>query len=483
MQQQDLVYKTSDWQRFLYEEERDSNEVIYKQERKGQAKHDNYNAYQRELFARLYNPSTPKLEEPVQGAQWASTLHALCDEVAEFQTLQEHTKGDEQLAGLATATVSKSVLAHMQKQEGNTDIDGMQKRLEALQGMQEQGVNVQDRIDDMLRKLANAKERAEKLAQGLDPAQIRQAVRQACDAAGTQIQEHRDLMAAFQFGDGEGTPQTRQDIAQKKQIADHLKSSSKLKEIAKIAGRLRRVAANKQRTKCDDARNEVADVEQGANIDRLLPSEMLAMCGEDETQELMFFSRFTERQTLQYALRGKEKKGKGPIIICCDESGSMQGDPEIWSKAVSMALLDIAQKQKRDWVFIHFASRVTAVDRVKAGQADPMQIIECMEHFSGGGTSFEAPLEQAMEEIAASPSFKDSDILFITDGCANLSKACQDDLLSLTDRHGTAIYSVLVGGLQPTQQMQEWSTAIYQLEDLLQETSSRTNFENFVFSM
>ena len=38
-----------------------------------------------------------------------------------------------------------------------------------------------------------------------------------------------------------------------------------------------------------------------------------------------------------------------------DESYSMDGQPEIWAKAVAMGLLEIAIAQKRDFAAIHFS--------------------------------------------------------------------------------------------------------------------------------
>ena len=56
-----------------------------------------------------------------------------------------------------------------------------------------------------------------------------------------------------------------------------------------------------------------------------------------------FHRRFLDQELLQYSLRGVEEKGKGPMIVCLDGSSSMAGDKEIWSKAVTLTLLEIAR--------------------------------------------------------------------------------------------------------------------------------------------
>ena len=101
------------------------------------------------------------------------------------------------------------------------------------------------------------------------------------------------------------------------------------------------------------------EVGVGAELSRLLPHELLALRHPILRRD--FTRRFVEAELLQYALRAVEEKGKGPMIVCLDGSSSMAGDKEIWSKAVSLTLLDIAQRQRRLFRSICFAVRRHAV--------------------------------------------------------------------------------------------------------------------------
>jgi hypothetical protein len=74
----------------------------------------------------------------------------------------------------------------------------------------------------------------------------------------------------------------------------------------------------------------------------LLPHELLAL--RHPVLRRDFARRFLDAELLQYTLRAVEEKGRGPMIVCIDGSSSMAGDKEIWSKAVSLTLLDIAQR-------------------------------------------------------------------------------------------------------------------------------------------
>ena len=478
----DLVYKVSRWNKMQYETERDTNTDLMKKEAAGGQRHQQFPNFQREVFSRLINPMTKKLDEPAPGSEWAQAFHQMADQVAEFGQLQDRCKGDPMWSGMATCTVAQSVVAKMKPQESNEDIQELQAQVDALKDLQDQGINVGDRMQQAQQALQQAQQQAQQLAQGLDPAMIRQAFRKGAEAAQDQIDNMQKAMNALSWGDGPGQPQSNKNMQQKRDLMQKLNNSTKLKDIAELAGRLRRVAAQKQRTKSDFAREEINSVEQGNDFARLLPSEKLNLMGSEE-QELLFFSRYTDGKCLQYSLKGKEEQGRGPIIICCDESGSMSGAPDTWAKAASLALLEVAQRQKRSWVFIHFSSRVTKIHKVEAGKVDQGELINCMEHFSGGGTSFELPLREAIKQVEDEGSMKEADILFITDGAARTTPHFNQWLTDKCDDLECSIYSILVNGAQAGQDMQHWSEAIYNLEDLLDGGKDKDDFEDFVFSM
>lgn len=100
------------------------------------------------------------------------------------------------------------------------------------------------------------------------------------------------------------------------------------------------------------SRDEIHTVGIGNDLSRVLPAELVQL--RHPLMKGEFKPRFIEGKLMQYELKGTEKQGKGPIIVCCDNSGSMSGDREVWSKAVALALLEVATMQKRAFVCIHF---------------------------------------------------------------------------------------------------------------------------------
>lgn len=119
----------------------------------------------------------------------------------------------------------------------------------------------------------------------------------------------------------------RKSAHEKMELLNKLRNSSKLKKIAEMAGRYRRLAAMVRKERIKKGMDEIYSVTMGGDLSRILPSEMLRFL--DPMTEDKAMLDLIEGRMLQYEIRGKQKKGKGPIVICIDSSGSMDGSPEI----------------------------------------------------------------------------------------------------------------------------------------------------------
>src|SRR6185312_10631442 len=78
-----------------------------------------------------------------------------------------------------------------------------------------------------------------------------------------------------------------------------------------------------------------------------------------------------ESRALQYKLEGSESLGKGPLVVCLDKSGSMAGAADIWATAVALALLEVAQRQRRPFALLSFDARVKDEVIVAPGEMLP----------------------------------------------------------------------------------------------------------------
>jgi uncharacterized protein with von Willebrand factor type A (vWA) domain len=166
-------------------------------------------------------------------------------------------------------------------------------------------------------------------------------------------------------------------------------------------------------SKNKDGISAIKSIITGDKLEKILPSELMLL--NHPVTKTDFYKRFLESSLFQYEMDSLERKGRGPIIVCVDVSGSMDGDREVYSKAFAVALLDIAQMQRRNYCYISFESCIVTTFVQEKGYLDPARIVEICQEGTRGGTAYQPPLEKALEMIKDS-RFKGADIVFATDG-------------------------------------------------------------------
>jgi len=134
--------------------------------------------------------------------------------------------------------------------------------------------------------------------------------------------------------------------------------------------------------------------------------------------ELLTFERKPETD--------KENIGKGSVIICVDTSGSMAGIKELKAKGLALSVAQVTYQQKRNFACILFSSShnnliVDIINQSDSPASIAEKVINIATSFIGGGTDFESPLNKAIS-IIEQDEFNNADILFLTDGYANISE-------------------------------------------------------------
>jgi len=157
--------------------------------------------------------------------------------------------------------------------------------------------------------------------------------------------------AAWGLGLGSGH---RASAGQRLELGKRLARNPKLKRLAQLVGRMRESAFRLRKTMFERSNEETYAVDRGDALSRVLPHELVSLRRPASRRD--FQRRLIEGQLQVYDLRGAEEKGRGPMIVCLDGSTSMAGDKELWSKAVTLTLLDIARRQRRLFRFLCFSS-------------------------------------------------------------------------------------------------------------------------------
>jgi uncharacterized protein with von Willebrand factor type A (vWA) domain len=210
-------------------------------------------------------------------------------------------------------------------------------------------------------------------------------------------------------------------------------------------------------------REEVVDIELGNHLPSILPAEKMLLM--EEMTELDFMRRYQEHALLQYEERGTEDAGYGPLIICRDESYSMNGQRNIWAQAVCLALIAIARRERRDAIVIAYASgSEQEMWRFAHNELfDPTEVVDMASHFFGGGTDATPAIRMAVAETE-SITFNKADLVLISDG----EDRFQDDDQALRDtlsNRGIRVHGVMIGAA-PTKYQNEMCDTLVSAYDL-----------------
>lgn len=246
---------------------------------------------------------------------------------------------------------------------------------------------------------------------------------------------------SLEFGQG-----GRLSAGERLELGRHLARNRKLGELARLVGRFKQDARALRRKTLERGVAEAYDVERGNELGRLIPAELLALLHPGLKRD--FGRRLLEGELLQYRLREEEQKGKGPMVVCVDVSSSMQGDKELWAKAVSLTLMDIARRQRRLFRAVLFSSgaqslKVIDLNQARRYQPELARVMELAEYFPGGGTDFQQPLDAAVELIAHK-RLKRADIVIITDGESRVAPDWLAELRRRKEELQFSIFAVLV---------------------------------------
>lgn len=340
-----------------------------------------------------------------------------------YQEFREFTRLDDLAAALGTTKYSETVLGWVKEQAQRDQVlaEALQNLMNGEQGASQQAAEV---LSAALNQKGNSLSRM-----------LSQAAQEAVEAK----ENVKSLLGGIKAGSGDSE---LKNVPLKDQLllAEKLSHDKKLKEIATWAGRMKVIANRKQRSKHKDAINRNG-IRLGNAVEQLLPMELGSYASP--MTKMDFLRRYVEGQTLQYDTKGPEQLGKGPIVLCLDQSGSMANQDPI-SKGFALALMSIARKQRRDFAWIPFSSHAADPLIYERGKIGVQDMIQLATFFLDGGTRFEPPLKAASEVIKLS-RFYQADIVFVTDGESHVSEQFLSSFHELKERKGFSVLSLLLG--------------------------------------
>ena len=396
---------------------------------------------------------------------------------------QANANAAQQLAE-AAAEVAAQAQAQAEVQPGNAQAQEAAAKAKTIaQQLAQQAQQAQDEAEVARLNYEQAKALANELAEkllgkpGSQEAQEkqRQLARIGLAAVKKAQAEVEEISATIQSWGLEPGELTRESFAEVQAILERVKRNPALKKFTALLGRLRQIAARKARSKAETEGIRIMVTETGRDIKRAVPAELVAL--SQPALRVKALQHWTRGELRLFGQKTRRRLGHGPVVVCEDASGSMEGAKQQWTKALVLALAHFAKLQKRSFGWILFDAIVHRAKTYPKGALSAREMLEIAESRAGGGTDFERPLREAIRMIKEE-GLKKADILLITDGMCAVSDSFLKELLTVKRALEVNIFTVLVNVGEITDEtVKEFSDKIIPISDLTAEEAERKVIE------
>lgn len=198
------------------------------------------------------------------------------------------------------------------------------------------------------------------------------------------------------------------------------------------------------------SRSDIEGIGMGRDLGALLPSEW-AQCLDPQLEDIFLkkyvtgrlqqFDSQSRQATHARSLQTKPARPKGPMIVCCDTSGSMQGEPLRLALSLMMRLSELAATQRRDCLLIAFSDRARPIDVLR----DRTQLLRFFDQKAQGGTDAAPVIDLLVRTLTATPRYAGADVLWITDFRIPLPSPDRLAALELLRQTDTRLYGLQIG--------------------------------------
>ena len=362
-----------------------------------------------------------------------------------------HTMLDDLAAGIATIEAAGKLNEELKNRpELKEALDGCKKaQKQQQQGDEEGAAQTMQQVQQSLQGAAT---------------EVRQAMRAAAKAGKQKVNDMEETLSGWGLspGDLKSVP-----LGDRLKLVDRITRDKRLKQVADLVGRFRNLARAKQKDKVKKDRDEIHSIKLGNDLEHVLPQELSAL--RHPVLKLDFYRKYNEKALLQYDLKVKEKKGRGPIVCLVDISGSMSGQPLDWAVAIALGLADTATRQKRKCKIVFFDTQIQRVVEFNAGEKDIHKIMEIASIGSAGGTDYKPALVEARESIEKI-NYKSADIVMVTDGLCMVDDTFLQEFNDIKRKLEFKCYTVLIGS-DSRNELKKWSDRVWCVRKLDEETA------------
>lgn len=228
---------------------------------------------------------------------------------------------------------------------------------------------------------------------------------------------------------------------------------------------------------------ETRGIQRSARISRMLPAEAVLL-GHPRLR-LVWHARRAERTLLTYedddcltetplahvtvprpqpAPVPAPRPAQGPMLVCVDTSGSMQGGAEVVAKAVVLEAARCAHAEGRDCRVYAFGGPDEVLELSLSPDVDGvLRLTQFLGQAFGGGTDICGPIERCLAAVATA-RWQQADLLLATDGAFGATPALARRLAEVKQATGLRVQGVLVGDRE-TIGLLELADAVFWVRD------------------
>jgi uncharacterized protein with von Willebrand factor type A (vWA) domain len=250
-------------------------------------------------------------------------------------------------------------------------------------------------------------------------------------------------------------------------------------------------------TRLPDAPGELRGIRHSARLERMLGSE--AMQIRHPVLHKLWRARLAESRLLTYeseavmiervpdpsaqrhrqAMQVPEALERGPMILCVDTSGSMQGAPENIAKAVVLEAVRTASREGRACRLIAFGGPGELIERDLDLSVQGLQhLLEVLGQSFDGGTDVQTPIERAIDAVHTQ-GWSSADLLIVSDGEFGCTAGTLERLDGAREELGLRVQGILVGDRE-TMGLLEVCDGIHWLRDWRRYDAAAPKREGFV---
>lgn len=365
-----------------------------------------------------------------------------------YHVMQRHCLGDHFNSGNNAVNILNELGQVIEKMLGEDTAltDALAEKGEQLEQIRSQFVDAMQQGDSKSAAELRAKgkqigEEMEEILNALHKGK-QASIQKGIEKAHEDAVDQQNAMSKL-AGNGDGFGHKLDNIDDKIKLAKKIQNSRFLKLFIDRLGAFKAAWTQRKRERTVKSNySNIVGAELSNNITKTFPSE-LALAATEEGKAL-FALKYAQKTMLCKDFEAQSKNvQQGPVVMYVDVSGSMHGDDELWSKALTYCVVEECTNNNRPIYVRLFNSTIADAIDIEPNTKDSDDMLKfIMKWGTSGGTSFNRVMVDARQ---MKPEMSKADILIITDGECEVEDRHVREFNKFVDSHKIDVRGFCIG--------------------------------------